>query len=87
MKSVRSLLNLQKYKGEKMKTVTYDIPSIHCMHCVHTIKMELSDMKGIQSVSGDAESKKITVTFEPPADEEGIMKLLGEINYPAVKEK
>jgi copper chaperone len=70
-----------------MKTVTYEIPSIHCMHCVHTIKMELADLKGVQSVTGDAESKKITVTYDSPADEEGIMKLLEEINYPAVKEK
>ncbi len=70
-----------------MKTVTYEIPSVHCMHCVHTIKMELADLKGVQSVSGDVESKKITVTYDSPADEEGIMKLLAEINYPAVQEK
>ena len=68
-----------------MKTVTYQIPSIHCMHCVHTIKMELFEMNGVQSVTGDAESKNITVVFDSPASEEGIMKLLEEINYPAEK--
>lgn len=68
-----------------MKTVTYKIPSIHCMHCVHTIKMELSEMNGVQSVAGDAESKNITIAYDAPANEEGIQNLLAEINYPVEK--
>lgn len=68
-----------------MKKVTYDIPAINCMHCVHTIKMELSDLPGVKSVEGDMNSKKMTIEFVPPADETSIQKLLEEINYPVAK--
>ncbi len=63
-----------------MKKVTYEIPAIHCMHCVHTIKMELGELPGVTSVEGDASTKTVVVEFEEPAD--GLLK---EINYPAKK--
>ncbi|MBC8497016.1 MAG: heavy-metal-associated domain-containing protein, partial [Chloroflexi bacterium] len=33
-----------------MTTVTYNIPGINCGHCEHTIKMEVGDLEGVQSV-------------------------------------
>jgi len=68
-----------------MSTVTYTVPAIHCGHCVHTIKMEVSDLAGVQNVSADMETKKVVVTFDAPASEEKIVSLLAEINYPAQK--
>lgn len=68
-----------------MTTVTYNVPNISCGHCVHTIKMELSDLEGVQSVDAFADTKKTTVTFEAPATEEKIKALLAEINYPAAE--
>lgn len=68
-----------------MSTVTYTVPKIHCGHCVHTIKMELSDLTGVQSVSADLNTKQVVVTFDAPASEEKIEALLAEINYPAQK--
>ena len=65
-----------------MKNITYKVPAIHCSHCVHTIKMELSEFNGIESVQVDVNKKEITVTFEPPASEQEIRDLLIEINYP-----
>ena len=65
-----------------MNTVTYSIPNISCNHCVHTIKMEVSDLDGVQSVAADVDTKTATISFEPPASEEKIQKLLAEINYP-----
>ena len=66
-----------------MKTVTYTIPNISCNHCVHTIKMEVGDLAGVQSVDADVASKQATFTFEAPATEEKIKETLAEINYPA----
>lgn len=66
-----------------MNTVTYSIPNISCGHCVHTIKSEVSELPGVQSVEADQVTKKATIIFEPPATEEQIKALLTEINYPA----
>lgn len=67
-----------------MTTVTYNIPNINCGHCVHTIKMEVSDLAGVQSVEPSSDSKTVTITFDDPATEEQIKSLLVEINYPVV---
>lgn len=65
-----------------MTTVTYTVPNISCNHCVHTIKTELQDLKGVQSVEAEATSKQVKVTYAPPATEQAIVELLAEINYP-----
>jgi copper chaperone CopZ len=65
-----------------MKTVIYSVPAISCGHCVHTIQTELGDVKGVQSVKADAESKKVEITFSEPASEESLKAALAQINYP-----
>ena len=50
-----------------MKTVTYHIPNISCGHCVHTIKMEVAELKGVESVEASADSKTATIAFDLPA--------------------
>ena len=66
-----------------MTTVIYSVPAIHCGHCTHTIEMEVGEMQGVQSVKAEIDAKKVTITFDAPADEEKIKALLAEINYPA----
>lgn len=68
-----------------MKTVTYTIPNISCMHCVHTIKTEVSEVEGVHSVDADAQTKVATITFDSPATEEKIVGVLTEINYAPAK--
>ncbi len=65
-----------------MKTVTYSVPNISCVHCVHTIQMEVGDVKGVESVKADLPTKKVEIAFEAPATEEQLKALLAEINYP-----
>lgn len=65
-----------------MTTVTYSVPNISCGHCVHTIQTEVSDLAGIKSVKADADTKKVEIEFDSPANEEAIKALLKEINYP-----
>ncbi len=65
-----------------MTTVTYSVPAISCEHCTHTIETELSELQGISSVKADLNTKKVSITFEAPADEARIKALLAEIEYP-----
>ncbi len=65
-----------------MTTVTYSVPNISCEHCIHTIQTEVADVKGVQSVKADLNTKRVSVTFAPPADEGKIKALLAEIEYP-----
>jgi copper chaperone CopZ len=66
-----------------MTTVIYTVPAIHCGHCTHTIEMEVGELKGVQSVKAEQDTRKVTITFDEPANEEKIKTLLAEINYPA----
>ena len=66
-----------------MTTVTYTVPAISCGHCTHTIETEVADLQGVQTVKAEVDTKKVTITFDTPADEAKIKALLAEINYPA----
>ena len=65
-----------------MTTLTYSVPAIHCMHCTHTIEMELGELDGVKSVKAELDTKKVTISFDQPANEEKIKALLAEIEYP-----
>lgn len=65
-----------------MTTVTYSLPAIDCAHCIHTVEMEVGELKGVQSVKADLDTKNVQISFEAPASEEKIKALLAEINYP-----
>ena len=65
-----------------MTTKTYSVPSISCGHCVNTIQMEVSEMEGVESVTANAETKKVDIIFDAPADEAAIKSLMAEINFP-----
>ncbi|HRJ42095.1 MAG: heavy-metal-associated domain-containing protein [Caldilineaceae bacterium] len=64
-----------------MTTKTFTVPNISCNHCVHTVKTELGDLAGVQSVTANAETKQVTVDWDSPADWAKIEALLKEINY------
>ena len=66
-----------------MTTVTYSVPAINCMHCTHTIETEVRELQGVETVKADVQTKRVTITFSPPADETRIKALLAEIEYPA----
>ena len=67
-----------------MSDITLSVPNISCGHCVHTIQSELSELEGVKKVVASAQTKQVSISFEPPADTEQIKALLSEINYPAV---
>ena len=65
-----------------MSNVTYEVPNISCGHCVHTIKTELGELAGVKAVDASVDTHRVEVEFEDPADEQQIVALLTEINYP-----
>ncbi len=65
-----------------MTTVTYTVPAISCNHCTHTIQTEVGELKGVQSVKAEVDSKKVVISFDAPANEKIIKDLLAEIDYP-----
>jgi copper chaperone len=65
-----------------MESRTYVVPNISCGHCVHTIQTELGEVDGVRKVVVSQDEKRLDVEFEPPATEDGILRLLEEINYP-----
>lgn len=65
-----------------METKTFKVPAISCMHCVHTIKMEVSDVAGVESVEADKDTQMVTVAWHEPATWDTIRQTLVEINYP-----
>jgi copper chaperone len=67
-----------------MTTVTYSIPNISCNHCVHTIQTEVGELAGVNSVQANLETRQAVITFDSPATEELIKRLLAEIDYPVL---
>lgn len=66
-----------------MSEETFHIPNISCGHCVASIKSELEEIDGVQSVNGNPEQKTVSVTYDGPATIDTIKEMLKEINYPA----
>jgi hypothetical protein len=40
------------------------------------------ELQGVQAVKADQTTRKVEITFDPPASEEKIKTLLAEIDYP-----
>jgi copper ion binding protein len=68
-----------------MKTIEYNVPAIRCKHCVATIKREVAELQGIGSVEASLENKNVQISFEAPATEQSIEKLMEELGYPVKK--
>jgi copper chaperone len=69
-----------------MEMVTLKAPDISCEHCVATVKKTVGQFPGVQSVEADAETKIITLTYDPArADLTKIEEALDEEGYPVQK--
>lgn len=66
-----------------MTTATFNVPAITCEHCVATITRVVPDeVPGVSKVTGDHETKQITVEFEPPATIEAIAASMSDWDFP-----
>ena len=65
-----------------MEERTVTIPNINCGHCAMTIKREIREITGVESVDVDVSTRKATVRWSAPADWESIAAVLDEIGFP-----
>ena len=52
------------------ETIRYSVPSVHCEHCVMSIREEVLEVEGVDSVVVDLDSKVVTVTGRDLTDSE-----------------
>ncbi|MDJ0754091.1 MAG: heavy-metal-associated domain-containing protein [Ardenticatenaceae bacterium] len=68
-----------------MNTKTVNVPNISCEHCAKLIDMEVRELGGVSDVQISIPEKKVTISWDAPADWEKISTLLEEIEYPAAE--
>ncbi len=69
-----------------MEMVTMKAPDISCEHCVATVKKTAGQFPGVQSVEADADTKIITLTYNPgQVDLAQVEEALAEEGYPVQK--
>ena len=68
-----------------METKTYSIPNINCNHCVMTINNAIQALDGVDYAEADLATKKLTVDFDSPANDELIRETLASVNFPAAE--
>ncbi len=64
-----------------MESKTFKVPNIGCDGCVRTIANEVVSLAGVEGVTGNVESKIVTVEWNPPANWADIQAKLVEIEY------
>ena len=64
------------------ETVTYTVPAIHCNHCALSIREEVSEVEGVESVDVDLDSRVVTVTA-PHVDDSAVRAAIREAGYEA----
>ena len=52
-----------------MTEQTYAVPAIHCEHCALSIREEVSEVPGVESVEVDLDAKTVTVSGSEVSDE------------------
>lgn len=63
-------------------TITYNVPAIHCDHCAASIKEEVGEIEGVESVDVEVGSKVVTVHGEQLSDE-AVRAAIKEAGYEA----
>jgi len=69
-----------------MERATLEAPDISCGHCISTIENTVSRLPGVRFLSGDADSKKVMLEYDPAAVSVAtIEQAMEEEGYPVKK--
>lgn len=64
------------------ETLTYTVPEMHCGHCERAVSEEVSAVTGVESVTVDLETKRVTVVGEA-LDDAKLRAAIDEAGYEA----
>ena len=65
-----------------MEERTVSISNINCNHCAMTIRREVGEIEGVESVFVDVAAKRATIRWSAPADWTTIAAVLDDIGFP-----
>ena len=60
------------------------VEGMKCQGCVNTVKTRIESIEGVESVSVDQESKKVTVNSQSVVDKTAFMAVLEDTKYSVV---
>ncbi|MBU2537188.1 MAG: heavy-metal-associated domain-containing protein [Proteobacteria bacterium] len=69
--------------ADTLKSTTFQVQGMSCGSCLSTIRSELFKKQGMVDLSVNLEQGLLRVDHRPPLNEESIVRVLGEIGYPA----
>jgi copper chaperone CopZ len=64
------------------ESITYTVPAIHCEHCALSIREEVSEVAGVESVDVDLETKVVSITGRR-LDDDALRAAIVEAGYEA----
>ena len=67
-----------------MSTSSYTVNGMTCEHCVRAVSSEVGQVPGVNGVSVDLASGRVTVTSEGPVDDAAIGAAVDEAGYEMV---
>jgi copper chaperone len=50
---------------ENVQEAVLSVPDMNCQHCVNTIQKALGALSGVETVSTDLPTKKVSVHYDP----------------------
>lgn len=68
-----------------MSTSTYTVTGMTCGHCELSVREEVSEVPGVQSVEVSAQTGTLTVTLSEPVDDTAILDAVTKAGYSAVR--
>jgi copper chaperone CopZ len=69
-----------------MEAKTFVVPNIGCSGCVNTVESTVREIKGVQAVKADEQTKQVAVQWETPATWPQIEKASAEVDYPPAEQ-
>lgn len=68
-----------------MTTIEYQVTGMTCGHCETSIREEIGQIAGIQSIDVSAKTGKLVVTSQAELDDAAVLAAVEEAGYGAVR--